>query len=134
MTTLNEAREAVYLRFATQWAATTPFGFDNEELEEPSNAPWARVTVRTLVRGQETLGRTGNRRFRSKALVFIQVFTRSNVGMKQGDDLATQAANIFEGISFSGLDFVGATVSEIPDSGKWNQHVVEAPFDYDEIK
>lgn len=134
MTTLSEAREAIYQRFVDQWVTTTDFGFDNEEFEEPADEPWARLTVRSLSRAQDTLGRIGNRRFRSNALVFVQVFTRSNVGMKQGDDLATQAANIFEGVSFSGLDFREAAVSEIPDSGKWNQHVVEAPFDYDEIK
>ncbi len=134
MTTLNEAKESIYSRFVTEWGTTTPFTFDNEELEEPANDPWVRLTVRGLSRGQETLGRTGNRRFRSAALVFVQVYTRTNTGVKQGDELAVQAKDIFEAISFSGLDFNNGVVRESGAQGKWYQHLAEIAFDYDEIK
>ncbi len=134
MTTLSEAKESIYSRFVTEWAAATPFVFDNEELEDLGNDPWVRVTVRSLTRGQDTLGRTGNRRFRSSALVFVQVYTRTNIGVKQGDDLAVQAKDIFEAVSFSGLDFNDGVVRESGPQGKWYQHVVEIAFDYDEIK
>lgn len=134
MTTLGEAREAVYSRFVAQWGTTTPFVFDNEELEGPTDGPWARLTVRGLSRGQETMGRTGNRRFRSAALVFVQVYTRTNTGVKQGDELAAQARNIFEATSFDGLDFNDGVVRESDPQGKWYQHLVEVAFDYDEIK
>lgn len=134
MTTLGEARESVYSRFVTEWAATTPFVFGNEELEEPTDDPWVRVTVRNLSRGQETMGRTGNRRFRSAASVFVQVYTRTNVGVEQGDGLAVQARDIFEATSFSGLDFNDGVVRESAPEGKWYQHLAEIAFDYDEIK
>ncbi len=134
MTTLGEARESVYSRFVTEWATETPFVFDNEELEEPSDDPWVRLTVRSLSRGQETMGRTGNRKFRSAALVFVQVYTRTNTGVKQGDTLAVQAKDIFEAISFDGLDFNDGVVRESGPDGKWYQHVAEIAFDYDEIK
>ena len=132
MTTLGEAKESVYSRFVTEWAATTPFVFDNEE--GSTDDPWVRVTVRSLSRGQETMGRTGNRRFRSAALVFVQVYTRTNVGVQQGDALATQARDIFEAVSFDGLDFNDGVVRESGPDGKWYQHVAEIAFDYDEIK
>ncbi len=134
MTTLGEAKESVYSRFVTEWAAETPFVFDNEELEEPTNDPWVRVVVRSLSRRQETKGRTGNRRFRSSALVFVQVYTRTNIGVKQGDELAVQAMGIFEATSFDGLDFNDGAVRESGPDGKWYQHLVEIAFDYDEIK
>ncbi len=134
MTTLGEARESVYSRFVTEWAAATPFVFDNEELEEPTDDPWVRLTVRSVSRGQETLGRAGNRRFRSAALVFVQVYTRTNTGVEQGDTLAVQARDIFEAVSFGGLDFNDGVVRESGPSGKWYQHVAEIAFDYDEIK
>lgn len=134
MTTLSEAKESVYSRFVTEWGATTPFVFDNEELDGPTDDPWVRVTVRSISRGQDTLGRTGNRRFRSAALVFVQVYTRTNTGVKQGDDLAVQARDIFEAVSFSGLDFNDGVVRESGPQGKWYQHVAEIAFDYDETK
>ncbi len=134
MTTLNEAKEAVYSRFAAQWGATTPVAFENEELEEPADLPWVRLTVRSLSRAQDTLGRTGNRRFRSSAIVLVQVYTRTNTGVQQGDVLAVQAKDVFEAVSFDGLDFNNGMVRETNPQGKWYQHVVEIAFDYDEIK
>ncbi len=134
MTTLNEAREAVYTRFVTQWGTTTPVAFDDEDFEEPADSPWVRLTVRNVSRGQETLGRAGNRKFRSAAQVFVQVYTRTNTGVKQGDTLATQAKDIFEATSFSGLDFNDGVVRETGPDGKWYQHLIEIAFDYEEIK
>lgn len=134
MTTLGGARESVYSRFVTEWGTTTPFVFDNEELEGPTDDPWVRLTVRSLTRGQETMGRTGNRRFRSAALVIVQVYTRTNTGVKRGDELATQARDIFEARGFSGLDFNDGVVRETGPDGKWYQHVAEIAFDYEEIK
>ncbi len=134
MTTLSQAKEAVYSRFTTQWGSTSEFTFENEDFDEPSDSPWARVTVRSVSRGQETLGRTGNRKFRSAAMALVQVYTRTNTGVKQGDALATQARDIFEAVSFSGLDFNDGTVRETEPEGKWYQHVAEIAFDYEEIK
>lgn len=134
MTTLDEAKESVYSRFVAQWGTTTPFVFDNEVFEEPVDDPWVRLTVRSLSRGQETMGRTGNRRFRSAARVFVQVYTRTNTGVKQGDTLAVQAKDIFEATSFGGLDFNDGVVRETGPDGKWYQHIVEIAFDYEEIK
>lgn len=133
MTTLSQAKEAVYTRFVAQWGSTSPFVFDNEELEEP-DGPWVRLTVRGVGRAQETLGRVGNRKFRTAAAVFVQVYTRTNTGVKQGDALATQAKDIFEATSFSGLDFNDGEVRETGPDGKWYQHMAEIAFDYEEIK
>ena len=134
MTTLNEAREAVYSRFTTEWGSSSAFTFENESFDEPADSPWVRVSVRSLSRSQETMGRVGNRKFRPTALVFVQVYTRTNTGVEQGDTLAVQAKDIFEAISFSGLDFNNGLVRETGPDGKWYQHVAEIKFDYEEIK
>ena len=124
----------MYSRFVAQWGTTTRIAFDNEEFEEPRDTPWVRLTVRHTARGQETMGRPGNRKFRASATVLVQVYTRTNVGVKQGDALAVQAMDVFEGVSFSGLDFNDGFVRETGPSGKWYQHVAEIEFDYEEIK
>ena len=134
MTTLNEAKEAVYARFVAQWGMTTPFVLDNEERDEAGDVAWMRLVVRSSTRAQLTLGRIGNRKFLSGASVFAQVYTPVNTGVQSGDSLAVQAANIFEGVSFSGLDFREAVVRESGPTGKWYLHVMEAEFDYEEIK
>ena len=136
MTTLNEAKEAIYLRFTTNFTgvASNLIAFDNEEFEEPDTGNWVRLVVRSSARLQDTLGQAGNRRFRATASVFVQVYTEANTGVQQSDTLAKEAADIFDAVSFSGLDFQSAVIRETGPDGKWYQSVVEAEFDYDEIK
>ena len=136
MTTLSEAKEAVYQRFVDNYTGVTldRIDFDNEDFKEPDTGDWVRLVVRSAARFQDTLGKSGNRKFRSMASVFVQVYTEANTGVKQSDTLATEAADIFEGVSFSGLDFRSAVVRETGPDGKWYQSVVEVEFDYEEIK
>lgn len=136
MTTLSEAKEAVYQRFVDNYTgvALDKITFDNEDFNEPGTGAWVRLVVRSTARVQDTLGKPGNRRFRSSASVFVQVYTEVDTGVQQSDTLAKEAADIFEGVSFSGLDFQSAVVRETSPDGKWYQSVVEAEFDYDEIK
>ena len=137
MTTLDEATESVSARFLANYTGVTNnlVLFDNEEFEnEPTSGAWVRVTVDQIDRNQDTLGKIGNRKFRSQAIVFVQVYTNANTGVQQGNVLAKQAADIFEGVSFSGLDFRAAKTTKIGIDGKWFRHLAEAPFDYDEIK
>ena len=136
MTTLSEAKEAVYQRFVDNYTGVTldRITFDNEDFNEPDTGDWVRLVVRSTSRIQDTLGKAGNRRFRSTASVFVQVYTATNTGVKQSDTLAVEAADIFEGVSFSGLDFQSAVIRETGPDGKWYQSVVEAEFSYDEIK
>jgi len=133
---LNEARTAIYCRMLDSYTGVdrSLITFDNENFDEPIDIPWVRLTVRHSVRVQSTLGHSANRRFRTRATVFIQVYTKANGGTLEGDGLSTEAADIFEGFSFSGLDFGATTIVETGVSGKWYQHLVECRFDYDEIK
>lgn len=136
MTTSNEAKEAVYARFAAQFTgvASDNIVFDNEDIKEPGDAPWVRLVVRHLGRAQNTLGKEGNRRFRAAALVFVQVYTLAGSGTSQSDALVKEASDIFEGTGFSGLSFGSAVPRETGPDGRWYQQLVEIPFDYDEIK
>ena len=136
MTIPSQAKEAIYLRFVDNFTGVIigRIVFDNEDFKEPSTSDWVRLTVRSTARTQDTLGKTGNRRFRSRASVFVQVYTEANTGVKQSDTLAKEAADIFEGVSFSGLDFQSAVVRETGPDGKWYQSVVEIQFDYDEVR
>ncbi len=136
MTTLNEAREACNLRFTTLFTGVTAdrIALDNEEFNEPTDGNWVRLIVRSFVRVQDTLGKAGNRRFRSTASVLVQVYALANTGVKQLDTLAEEVKNVFEGVSFSGLDFLAGDIRETGVDGKWNQYVVEIEFDFDEIK
>ena len=137
MPTLNEARTAVYSRVESDFTelSESRITFDNEDFKEPEPAdPWLRVAVRTTGREQDTLGRIGNRRFRSTAIVFAQVFVPSTKGLKRSDEIVRAFSLVFDAVSFSGLDFLAARSYETGPDGRWFIQVVECPFEYDEIR
>jgi hypothetical protein len=134
--TLNEAREAIYLRFSTNFSgvSSSRVSFENEEFAEPDEGSWVRITIRVIGRGQNTLGKRGNRKFRTKAILYAQVFTEFNTGTQEAESLMKEIADIFEGESFSGVDFTDALQRTGIEDDKWKISNVEAEFDFDEIK
>lgn len=136
MATLNEAREAIYSAFITAWGSTTQVALDNEAFSPAENTAYVRLAVRHTARSQRTLGAAGNRKYGSLGTAFVQVFVPINSGVKAADDLATLARNIFEGITLASVDvsFLDVIVRETGPDGKWYGVVVQANFDYEEIK
>ncbi len=132
MTTIGQARESVYQRFASNYS-TTVFTLDNESFSPPDGS-WVRLTVRNTGGGQETLGKPTNRRYRRNASVFAQVFTLNDQGTLAGDAIAQEILGIFEGVSFSDLDFNDGAIRESDPDGRFYQHLVEIFFDYEETK
>jgi len=135
MTLLDEAREVVYQRFVDNWTAT-PFLFENEDSDDldGGTVAWARLSVHETGGGQETLGPIGARRYRRRASTFVQLFTPVNAGMKEAGELAQAVKAIFEGASFSGLDFNNARVTDPGPDDKWQMTLVETVFDFTELK
>lgn len=136
MTTMNEATEAVYGKFITDWAAATAVTFDDEEFDPEAEGgnEWVRVTVRHRPSDPQTIGRTGNRRYDRVASVIVQIYTdvKTHPGRAQADARADAVKNIFEGIRLGGLVFYEADWREIGADGRWYQLNVEVPFSYEE--
>lgn len=140
MTTIAQAREAMYQAFVDVWDPVggplkSAYTFDNEQFDPPTDASWVRMTVRHNDSDQNTLGRKGNRKFGRPGSVLIQVFTPTDTG-RSVDALADDARDIFEGNALAGttVRFYGATVREAGKDGKWDLTIVEAPFDYEQTK
>lgn len=148
MTTLSEARSAIYKRFKDEWVdengnSYAYFVFDNEEADPPSGpdakgALWARVYVRNINNGQETLGRAGNRRFRRRALAKVDIFAPPMSAISESTKAQELALSMFEGRIFSGTTIIVYDV--IPreigliDEGKWFFSTIEAQIEYEQIK
>lgn len=63
--------------------------------------PWARTTVRTAQRKQYTFG-TGagdSRSFMEIGAVFIEIYSPTGQGLRQGYELAELVKNAYEGVS-----------------------------------
>jgi hypothetical protein len=143
MTTINEAREAVYQAFDATWANRTPRQLEGIPFSEPGpDVSWIRVVVRNIGGTTETMGDLNNKKHRRNALVIMSIFTPADQGMKTGDEHAKFALDIFESrnITVPGdperLDFIAGVVREIPldEDAKSRQINVEVPFDFTEIK
>lgn len=134
--TLNEAREAIYQRFVDNLPAGLGgrYSFENEKYDPAADLPWARLTVAHEDGTQDSFGATGNRKFLRRGRVLVQVFGPVDAGIRTLDLLSDEVRDIFEGVTFSGLYFVGVDVRESGQDGEWFQLVVDAPFDYWEIK
>lgn len=137
MTTLNEAREAIYAAFVAGWGATSDYTFDNEDgFNPPTEDDWVRLVVRHSGRAQESLGGIGHRKFESVGSVIVQCFAPLDTGAKGADTLATAVRAIFEGKTLSPeqIRFTSAVVTEIGATDAWYQTNVEAFFTYTETK
>lgn len=136
MASLNQARERIYQHFATAWGSTSAFTFENEKFAPPSGAAWVRLSVRHRVRGQETLGPAGNRKFESFGAVIVQVFTPLDNGTAAADTLAELVRTTFEGkvLLPEHIRVYAVGVREVGPSDEWHQVNVEAEFQYDETK
>lgn len=135
MTTIAQAREFIYERFAAQWnLADGAFTFDGEDYKEVAGSPWVRLTVRHSARAQDTLGEVGNRQFEQRGSVLMNIFIPDNTGTAASDTLAGKCRAIFEGVSFSGLYFYESDFREIGSDGLWYMVVVESKFSYNETK
>jgi hypothetical protein len=145
MTTLSQARQAAYSRFVDEWKnggnPLTPFCFDNEGFDPPIDAagrglPWARCSVRSIGRRQQTLGAPGNRKYTSRALVRVEVYVAPSVGLKDPDVLAEKAQEMYEGRYLAGALTYGAVIREVGlvDDDHWFLSTMEATFDYEQVK
>ncbi len=137
MTTITEAREAIYAAFATGWGTRCAYTFDNESFDPPTGADWVLVAVRHSASTQRSLGSVGNRKFRRAGRVFVQCFSPLDGGTAASDILSRAARNIFEGVSLDPerVVFTDVVVREVgPTDDGLYQVNVEAAFTYDETK
>ena len=137
MTTLIEAREAIYSAYANAGVIdSADLTFDNEAFDPPDTRSWARLSVRHTFMGQETLGPVGGRKFQRLGTAFVQIFTLSDQGLDAADSLADATVKVFEGVRLPGttVRFLNVLARESGPYGKWYQVVVEANFEYDETR
>lgn len=135
MTTLSEARKAIYTKFINEWGTSTPYTFDNEQFNsETINGPWVRLSVRNQLSEQESLGPKGRRKYRREGAIMVQCFALADTGMASLDNVVMAVRTVFEGEKFDGV-FVDDTVTrEVGPDGRWFMTVVESFFHYNQTK
>lgn len=139
MSVWREVQEALYQRWATEWADTTPYAFSNEPMPELGDPPATNVRLRVDPRpaGQATLGRPGQRRVDCRGAVYAIMRCVPGTGVGELSDLAEKAKRIFQGQRFEPHDIRFETGDIGPGSeiegGRWWGVTVECPFAYEDV-
>ncbi len=134
MTSINEARQAIQKRFILEWADETPFVLFNEQFKIPDNSDWAELSVVNIVSNQETLGKSGNRKYFRAGKIFLSINVRSGTGTQRADFLSKKANDIFEGEKFDGVFVNDCLIREFGQNGRFLKYLVECDFFYYETK
>ncbi len=137
MTTNNEATEAIYARMVanlpTGWAASQ-VTFRNEPYDPPATGPWLRMIVLWSDSQQQTLGKTGNRRYDRRGTILFQVFDTAGNGVQVTDGIVQHIRDMFEGVRADGVVYLDAQRRRIGVDGRWDQTNVEVAFYHEEVK
>jgi hypothetical protein len=137
MSVWREVQEALYQRWAAQWAATTPYQLGNEKFDPPA-APWCKVMIVGRPSNPGTMGGPGRRRVDRAGAVFIMLREPPGDGVGRISDLAEQARAVFEDLRLTQHDVRFSTgdigdESEV-DDGRWWGVTIEARFDYEDVR
>lgn len=149
--TFSEARDAIFTRFNTDWAALAPaanggvlpavdWQGDDEGAAQDNSKPWARAVILHGPSSQDVLGVAGaGRSFERTGTVVISIFAplSRGQGLTQAEALAIIAQNAFEGKTAGTGDciwFRNVSINEIGPDGGWFQINVNADFLYPESK
>lgn len=135
MTSQTDARERIYQAFVTGWGNRTPITLENERYSPALDTAWVRLTVRHQIGVQESLGSVGNRRFLRAGIIFLQIFTPLEAGMRAADGHVDFARGVLEGVTLTtGIRLYGASSQEIGAEDGWYQVNLEVSFEYEEVK
>lgn len=134
----NEARESIYKTFSDGWKAAYPgfpFTFPNEKFDTNGKPEWVRTSVlHRPESGQHTIGSVGNRVFRRRGTVIVEVYSLADRGLARQDELQKTARDLFEGKTINGVCFYDAKNFEGGPYLSWWRGQVQIAFDYDEVK
>jgi len=133
MTTEQEAYRQMVALFRTAWLAdsaslSVPIVYDNDAATskpegEDANGralPWCRPSAVELIEEQETLGGSGQRRFKGEGIFTVEIYTPSGDGYKFGGELARIAKLAFRGNQTTGaVWFPRVTSQKKGQDGPW---------------
>lgn len=135
--TQSEARIIIHQAFVDNWSPTAPavpYTFPNEDFDAKDLPEWVRVGVRHVTGGQWTLGPKGDRVYRRRGAVVVEVYSPVDRGLLRLDELMTAARDIYEGENLSQVMFNDGNATELDPDGTWARGIVSVFFTYDETK
>ncbi len=141
---IGAARDAIQDHFLTTWTAQyapnpAPFiAWQDANMPTPKdNEDWVRIKWMHKVGFQATINTAGNRRFRARGTLTVEVRSPTGDGLTNSDIMVNNVQAIFEGQNVGGPDgvlFREVTPIERGHDGPWFQTDVVVNFEYDRIR
>lgn len=141
--TEGAARDAIFDHFNTSWGILYPtnppfIAWQDTRLDTPKdNESWVRIRMLHKSGYQATINTPGNRRFRAKGTVHVEVRTPIGDGLTAADAIVNNVQSIFEGKNVGGTDgviFREVTPVEQGPDGAWYFTSVLINFEYDRLR
>lgn len=137
-------RDAVQDHINTSWtaayapSAAPPIAWQDTNAPTPQDdSPWLRIIWKHKVGFQATINTPGNRRFRDRGTLTVEVRSPTGGGLTDSDTMVNNVQAIFEGQNVGGTDgviFRDVTPVEIGHDGPWFLVQVNVNFEYDRIR
>lgn len=121
----------IQTKFRTSWGTTTPISWPNVDFTPPDGS-WCRFSVNDGESGQIGLGSLPAT-IRYSGTIYIQIFTKQNIGTSAALTLADQAKLIFNNWCGTTVACYAARVKKVGNTTDgWYQVNVSIPFRRDE--
>jgi len=135
MTTIAQAKQSIYDAFITDWGTTTPITLDAENDDLPVDLPSVNIVIRHFTRDQDTIGSSGNRKFRHDGAILVQIYGPLDGGSTTVDNLATTVITTLEAKTLADTVItLASTYNEIGPTDNGYLGTVTTPFYYRETK
>jgi len=137
----NEAiANAIRSRFKAQVADLIPLPtqYDNQDLANPDNATWCRLTIKTAASRQVSIGNPSAQRYRTHGVMIAQLFAPLGSGVGELRGIADKVVLAFRGKTDGGVTYASQDKDCPSVEGGWQredswQINVVCPFYADDI-
>lgn len=109
------------------------FYFENQETPPQKPDAWVRVSIRDGQSEQITIG-CSSTTFRTVGVVFFQVFTKIEIGSREGLEIADIIASKFRAITIDGVLYRTPSINTLPRQADVFQITVSCPFQMDQVE
>lgn len=119
--------------FGSTTLNNTPVSYESVAFTKPVGAHWLRLTTRPGEARQKSMGKIGDRRFRTAGVALVEVYTPFGAGTGLSDDLAGKIQNHFSGVTIYGVVYSAVLVGPGRQEGSEWRVLLTMPFRADRL-
>lgn len=113
--------------FKSKWSHTS-IAYDNVEFDPKDETEWVRFVIRNGNARQTSMAHD-NPSYRYYGVIYVQIFTRSDIGVGRALKLADYVTVLFRSASVNGIQFKVPSITRVGNmEDSWFQVNVDCPY------